>query len=192
MFLVVPRTATEQVRFCGFRRNSSSLDKAPKIRDSVRLNSFESFFSDPSFNFFRNLGIDFWAISGSIVFRDWVFLVFSGVSLETAANFLLFLNVAMLLSEKLCQLWRVNWSFLFLTKLLISFYLGVDLRANNLKEDKTVNDLYKRYNTRGLSNYIKKIIIVSPIFTFSLAESINVYAPNQGTNREKYFNHFIY
>ena len=55
-FLDVPGTATEQVRTCGFRRNSSSLDKAPKIRDSVRLNSFESFFSDPSFNFFRNLG----------------------------------------------------------------------------------------------------------------------------------------
>ena len=43
LFLDVPGTATEQVRTCGFRRNSSSLDKAPKIRDSVLLNSFESF-----------------------------------------------------------------------------------------------------------------------------------------------------
>ena len=42
LFLDVPGTAMEQVRTCGFRRNSSSLDKAPKIRDSVRLNSFES------------------------------------------------------------------------------------------------------------------------------------------------------
>ena len=40
LFLDVPGTATEQVRTCGFRRNSSSFDKAPKIRDSVLLNSF--------------------------------------------------------------------------------------------------------------------------------------------------------
>ena len=43
LFLDVPGKATEQVRTCGFRRNSSSWDRAPKIRDSVRLNSFESF-----------------------------------------------------------------------------------------------------------------------------------------------------
>ena len=43
LFLDVPGRATEQVRTCGFRRNSSSFDKAPKIRDSVLLNSFESF-----------------------------------------------------------------------------------------------------------------------------------------------------
>ena len=43
LLLDVPGTATERVRICGFRRNSSSFDKAPKIRDSVRLNSFESF-----------------------------------------------------------------------------------------------------------------------------------------------------
>ena len=42
LFLDVPGTATEQVRSCGFGRNSSSFDKAPKIRDSVLLNSFES------------------------------------------------------------------------------------------------------------------------------------------------------
>ena len=44
LFLDVPETATEQVRTCGFRRNSSSLAKAPKMRDFVRLNSFEGFF----------------------------------------------------------------------------------------------------------------------------------------------------
>ena len=31
------------IRTCGFRRNSSSFDRAPKIRDSDLLNSFESF-----------------------------------------------------------------------------------------------------------------------------------------------------
>ena len=43
LFLDVPGTATEQVRTCGFRRNSSSLNKAPKKHDTVLLNSFESF-----------------------------------------------------------------------------------------------------------------------------------------------------
>ena len=43
LFLDVPGTAMEQVRTCGSRRNSSIFDRAPKIRDSVLLNSFESF-----------------------------------------------------------------------------------------------------------------------------------------------------
>ena len=43
LFPDVPETATEQVRNCGFGRISSSLDRAPRIRDSVRLDSFESF-----------------------------------------------------------------------------------------------------------------------------------------------------
>ena len=33
---------------------------------------------------------------------------------------------------------------------------------------------------------------VSPIYVFSLPGNIIVYMPNQGTNREKYFNHAIY
>ena len=43
LLLDVPGATTEQVLTCGFKRNSSSFDKAPKIRDSVLLNSFESF-----------------------------------------------------------------------------------------------------------------------------------------------------
>ena len=43
LFLDVHGTATEQVRTCGFRRNSSSFDRALKIRDSVLLNSFQRF-----------------------------------------------------------------------------------------------------------------------------------------------------
>ena len=39
------------------------------------------------------------AIPGLSVFCGWLFLVFSGISLESAANFLLLLNVAMILRE---------------------------------------------------------------------------------------------
>ena len=48
LFLDFPATATEQVRTHGFGRNSSSLGRAPKIRDSGWLISLESFFSDLS------------------------------------------------------------------------------------------------------------------------------------------------
>ena len=39
--------------------------------------------------------------------------VLSGVSLETAANFLLFFNVTMRLGEKFYQRWRLNFVFIF-------------------------------------------------------------------------------
>ena len=115
LFLDVPGTATQQVRLCGFRRNSSSLDKAPKMRDSVQLSSWESFSVTLPSIFSETRVIYSSVISGLSVFCDWLFLVFSGVSLETAANFLLFLKVAMILREKFCQLWRLSW-ILFITK----------------------------------------------------------------------------
>ena len=110
-FLDVPGTATEQVRACGFRRNSSSLDKAPKMHDSARLNSLESFLVT-----LPSISSETWemyscAIPGPSVFCDWLYLLFSGASLETSANFLLFLNVAMILRGKLCQMWRLNCCF---------------------------------------------------------------------------------
>ena len=104
LFFNIPGTATEHVRTCGFIRNSSSLDKAPKIRDSVRLNCFESFSITLAAISSESREICSGAISGSSVFCDRLFFVFSGVSLETAANFLLFLKVAMILREKFCQL----------------------------------------------------------------------------------------
>ena len=39
----VPGVVPENVRICGFRRNSSNLESAPKMRDSVLLNSWDSF-----------------------------------------------------------------------------------------------------------------------------------------------------
>ena len=116
LLLDIPGTATEQVRTRGFRRKSSRFDRAPKTRDFVLLNSFESFLVTlPSISS-EIWQMHSWAISGSSVFCDWLFLVFSGVSLETAAKFFLFLRVTMILREKFCQQWRLNWSFLLLTK----------------------------------------------------------------------------
>ena len=113
LFLDVPGTATEQVRTCGFRRNSSSFDRATKIRDSVLVNSFESFLVTLPLISSKTWEMYSWSISGSNVFSDWLVLVFSGVSLETAADFLLFLKVAMILREKFCQQWKLKWIFYF-------------------------------------------------------------------------------
>ena len=145
LFLDVPGTATKQVRTCGFRRNSSSLDKAPKMRDSVRLNSLEGILVTlPSISS-ETWEMYSWAIPGSSVLRDWLFLVISGVSLETAAQFLLFLNVAMILREKLCQLWRLNWFFKFITKVLISSIM----REKGFNESKQLIISENEYNTKG-------------------------------------------
>ena len=92
-----------------------------------------------------------WAISGSSVFCDWLFLVYSGVFLETAANFLLFLKFTMILGENFCQLRKMNWSFIFYNKnadLLL-------LWGENSNEDKTVIDSNERYNTSRLQIYLK-------------------------------------
>ena len=101
VFRNVPGTVPECVRICWFKRNSSNLDRAPKMRDSVRLNSWDSFLvtlpsiSSETFVIYSSL------ILGMDVFRDWPFLGCSScVSLVTAANFRLFLNVAIFWREK--------------------------------------------------------------------------------------------
>ena len=103
LFLRVPVTATEQVRTCGFRRNSSSLDKAPKMREFVRLNFWGSYLVTLPSKSSETCVMYSSAIPGLSVFCGWLFLVISGVSLEVTANFLLFLSVAMIRRETLCH-----------------------------------------------------------------------------------------
>ena len=111
LFLEVPGTTTEEVQDFGFRRNLSSLDKAHKMRNFVRLVSWGSFLVTLPSTSSEIWVMYFSAIPGLSVFCGWLFYLFSGVSLETAPNFLLSLNVAMILREKLFQFWRLNWFF---------------------------------------------------------------------------------
>ena len=101
VFRNVPGTVSECVVICGFKRNSSNLDRAPKMRDFVLLNSWDSFLVTlPSISS-ETCVIYSSLILGTDVFRDWPFLGFpSCVSLVTAANFRLFLNVAIFLKGK--------------------------------------------------------------------------------------------
>ena len=101
VFRNVPGTGSECVRICWFKRNSSNLDRAPKMRESVLLNSWHNFLltlpsiSSESCVIYSSL------ILGTDVFRGWPFLGFSScISLVTAANFRLFLNVAIFLEGK--------------------------------------------------------------------------------------------
>ena len=101
LFLDVPGKATEQVRTCGFRRNSSSFDKAPKIHDSVRLNSLESFSVSLLSICSETRDMYSWTIPGSSFLWltvPYIFWCFS----RNCCFFLLFLNVAMILREKFC------------------------------------------------------------------------------------------
>ena len=120
------------------------------------------------------------------VFCDWLFLVFSSVSLQIAANFLFFLKVARILREKLCELWRLNWFCSFLTKKLTSSII----RGKRFQQKQTMNIVEFGTKPRSYSFFFNNdTIFVSPIYTFSLAGNKTVCTPLQGTNKEKYFNH---
>ena len=91
------------------------------MRDSVRLNSRESFLVSLPLACSENWVMYSSAIFGLSLFCDWFFLGFSGASFETAANLFLFLNVAIILGEKLvsCEDWC---DFYFINKSLISSF----------------------------------------------------------------------
>ena len=74
VFRNVPGTVLECVCICWFERNSSNLDRASEMRDSIRLNSWDSFLvilpsiSSETCVIYSSL------ILGTDVFRDWPFL----------------------------------------------------------------------------------------------------------------------
>ena len=99
VFSDVPGTVPQS---CGFKRNSSNLDRVPKMRHSILLSSGDSFLMT-----LHSISSETYVMYSSSflrtdVFRDWLFLGCSScVSLETAANFRLFLNVAIILKRKM-------------------------------------------------------------------------------------------
>ena len=109
VFRNVSGTVPDCVRICWFRRNSSNLNRAPKMRDFVLLYSLDSFLVTLPLFSSETCVVNSSLISGTDVFRDWPFLGCSScVSLVTAAYFRLFLNVAIFWREKVTQLWRLN------------------------------------------------------------------------------------
>ena len=118
LFRKVPGTLSECVRICWFKRNSSNLDRSPKMRDSVLLNSWDSFLLTLPAISSETCVIYSSLILGTDVFRDWPFLVCSScVFLVTAANFRLFLNVAIFLKGKMLRSYEDWISLYFLIKM---------------------------------------------------------------------------
>ena len=119
VFRNVPGTVPECVVICWFKRNLSNLDRGPKMRDSVRLNSWDSLLVTLPSICSETCVIYSSLILGTDVFRDWPFLGFSScVSLVTAANFRLFSTLPSFWKENATQLWRLNY-FVFVNKLEI-------------------------------------------------------------------------
>ena len=91
---------------------------------------FWKFFRYSLFDLFRNLGdvflSHFWIQCVMWLTVPCTFRCFS----RNWANFLLFLKVATVLREKFSQLWRLNWSFIFITKVLISSYFEEKVSLN--------------------------------------------------------------
>ena len=113
VFRNVPGTVPECLRICGFKRNSSNLDTAPKKHDSVLLNNSDSFLATlPSISsetcvIYSSLNL------GTDVFRYWPFLGCSCcVSVVTPANFRLFLNVSIFLKGKCYAVMKTELVFL--------------------------------------------------------------------------------
>ena len=120
LFRNVHGVVPEKVHICGFRRNSSNLDSAPKMRDSVLLNSWDSFLVTLHSTSSENCAIYSSLILGTDVFHDWPFLGCSScVSFATAANFRLFFNVAIISRENTQQWWKLK-NLCFLKQFLIS------------------------------------------------------------------------
>ena len=91
-FRNVPGTVPENVRICGC--NSSNVDRGLMMRDSLLLNSWDSFLVTlPSISS-ETCAMYSSVIPGADEFCDWLFLGYSCVSLARAANFRLFLKIA--------------------------------------------------------------------------------------------------
>ena len=83
----------------------------------------------------------------------------SGVSLETAANFLLFLNVAMKFGEKFYQRRKLNLSLIFFTELV-----SLSMREKVSKNYKQSNDFYRMVQYRKATIYIILTVLLFLLF----------------------------
>ena len=94
-FRINPATVPENVSICWFERNSSNLVRAPKMRDSVLLNSWDSFLVTLPCISSKTCATYSSVIPGADDFCDWLILGYSCVCLDIAAKFRLFLNVVL-------------------------------------------------------------------------------------------------
>ena len=93
-------------------------------------------------------------------------LVLSGVSLETAANFLLFLNVAIKLGEKTLSAVKTDFLIYFLQTIKLLFF-SMREKSSQYKQSNVNNCTVLEGN--NLSN--NNCTFISPIYTFPWRET---------------------
>ena len=117
-FRNVPGTVPENVHICGFNRNSSNLERAPKMRYSVLRKSWDSFsVTLPSISS-EICAIYSSMIPGAVEFCDCLFRGYSPVSLAISANFRFILNVA--ISGRKFNSGK-EWIILYFSKPILKF-----------------------------------------------------------------------
>ena len=159
-----PGTVPESVRICGFKKKSSKLDRARKMRGSVLLISWDNFvltlpsISSETCVLYSSL------ILGTDVFRDSPFRGCSFyVSLETAANFRLFLNVATFLRGKCSTMVKIEFFFNFNE-------LESTLKCNSFWRINSLQLFIVNWFTKKGMTFLNISTLVPLIYTFSLAE----------------------
>ena len=173
VFRNVPGTVPECVLICGFKRNSSNLDRAPKMRDSVLLNSWDSFFTDSAFYLLKKL-CDILLVNSRNGRVSWLavprmFLLCiscNGCQLSFVSQRCHFWR------ENAMQLWRLNY-FLFVSQVEIITENGF-FKINN--QSQSIHSTDNQSDVKILSFSI----FISPIYTFSVAGNIIVYTPSKG------------
>ena len=114
-FLVIfpgfSRNGSGECPYLWAQRNSTNLDRAPKIRNSVLLNLWDSFsVTLPSIS--SETCVLYSSVNpGTHVVYDSLLLDYSCVSLQTAVNFRLFLNVAISWGKSVQQYWKLIYCF---------------------------------------------------------------------------------
>ena len=93
-------------------------------------------------------------------------LVLSGVSIETEANFLLFLNVAMKLGEKVFSAVKTEFLFHFLQTVKLLFF---KMREKSSKYKHSIVNICTVLEDNNLSN--PDCTFISPIYTFPWRET---------------------
>ena len=195
VFRNVPGVIPEDVRFYGFKRNFSNLESAPKMRDSVLLNFWDSFIVTLPPISSETCAVWYSVIPRAAKFCDWLFLGYSCVPLAIAANSLLFHSVAINLKEgKISIVVKIEIIVIFWN----NFWFQRKCRFSYWREIVSINDsqlsrtkLFNQTCTVLYKNIHDNSTFISLIYTFS-QQNIVVYMPSQGTNREWYFNHTNY
>ena len=158
------------------------------MRDSVVLNSWDSFFNNPALNLVKNLRD---VLLGNSRNRCFLWLAVPGMFLCFPWN-----SCQLSLVSYCCHFWSKKLNGSEKRKIFLFFkeFFSATKCSFFLKEEKSLQKILVNWVTNMGIILVNTIhhhnsIFVSPIYTISLAGNKIVYTPSQGQNRKKYLNH---